>query len=361
MTFGSLGEHGLSLVAERRNFSLAAIMSFHDFWWLECKPCSSLLNIKVIGLNRGFIYTMNPIKAALPQEPLVSVVIPCYNHAEFVKESILSVIDQDYKNIELIIIDDDSVDKSVEQIQELIPTCQNRFMRFEFRTRPNKGLAATLNEAIEWCEGEFFATLASDDVIEPSKTAIQVNYLNANKEAIGVFGGTRLIGDARGTRNSRILKRYTFKDILLHNHVLLAPTQLLRLRNVREVGGYRDNLIIEDWSMWLLLTEGGGTLDSLNEVLAQYRIHGDNTSAKHLLMKRGREDVLSLYSSHPLYKAALCKALLLYANETTYISKINSIKVAIKAIKDYPFGVCLFKNSLAKLLLKTVLWRSRWI
>jgi len=54
------------------------------------------------------------------QQPLVSIVIPCYNHAQFVQETIQSVIDQDYENIELIIIDDGSNDNSVEVIQEMI-------------------------------------------------------------------------------------------------------------------------------------------------------------------------------------------------------------------------------------------------
>lgn len=76
-------------------------------------------------------------------QPLVSVVIPCYNHESFVQDSIQSVIDQPYQNIELIIIDDGSKDGSVEKIQEMIPACQERFVRFEFQYRPNKGLSAT--------------------------------------------------------------------------------------------------------------------------------------------------------------------------------------------------------------------------
>lgn len=82
------------------------------------------------------------------QKPLVSVVIPCYNHENYVQECIKSAIEQDYENIELIIIDDGSKDESVNKIQELVPGCEKRFCRFEFRTRPNKGLCKTLNEAL---------------------------------------------------------------------------------------------------------------------------------------------------------------------------------------------------------------------
>ena len=86
--------------------------------------------------------------------PLVSVVIACYNHENFVQDCIKSVVAQTYDNIELIIIDDGSKDSSVEKISELIDVCQNRFSRFEFRHRSNKGLTATLNEALERRQGE---------------------------------------------------------------------------------------------------------------------------------------------------------------------------------------------------------------
>ena len=102
-------------------------------------------------------------------QPLVSVAIPCYNHERFVQDSIQSIIDQTYQNIELIIIDDGSRDGSVEKIKEMIPACQERFVRFEFRHRPNKGLSATLNEALEWCEGKYFSALASDDIVLKNK------------------------------------------------------------------------------------------------------------------------------------------------------------------------------------------------
>ncbi|MGA6331370.1 glycosyltransferase family 2 protein, partial [Acinetobacter baumannii] len=108
----------------------------------------------------------------LNKQPLVSIVIPCYNHANFVQDCIQSVIAQTYQNIELIIIDDGSKDGSVEKIQEFIGECEKRFVRFEFRNRPNKGLSATLNEALEWCQGEYFSAIASDDMMLNDKIEI---------------------------------------------------------------------------------------------------------------------------------------------------------------------------------------------
>ena len=111
------------------------------------------------------------------KNPLVSVVVPCYNHERYVKECIQSIIDQSYKNIELIVIDDGSKDASVAVIEGLRGACEERFTRFEFSARENRGLCNTLNQALDWCQGEYFAAIASDDQWLPFKTEKQVEYL----------------------------------------------------------------------------------------------------------------------------------------------------------------------------------------
>lgn len=278
------------------------------------------------------------------EKPLVSIVVPCYNHAEFVKETIQSVIDQDYENIELIIIDDGSKDNSVEVIEEMVPACHKRFKRFEFRHRPNRGLCATLNEALEWCTGEYLSCIASDDIMMPYKTSVQVEYLLENPASIGVFGRVELLNTQTGMKAMAIkvirkVVKYNFDDILLHKHRLPAPTQMLRLESVKRIGGYREDLLIEDWSMWLFLTERGGTLDYLNQLLAVYRSHDDNFSKKHDLMHQGRMQMLDLFAENKKYKAAVAMAILVHAHGVQTVSKKKSLEWVTKAIVNYPFSI----------------------
>ena len=129
--------------------------------------------------------------------PLVSVILPTFNRAWTLKDAIDSVLFQDYPNIELIIIDDGSTDNSVQKIIELIPLCKQRFIRFKFLHRENKGLSATLNEAIAWCTGIYFSAIASDDVMYPTKTSVLLPYLESDNEAAGVFCGCNII-DSNG-------------------------------------------------------------------------------------------------------------------------------------------------------------------
>lgn len=240
------------------------------------------------------------------KQPLVSVVIPCYNHENFVKDCIQSVIDQTYENIELIIIDDGSKDSSVEIIQKMIPACKQRFTRFEFRQRPNKGLSATLNEALEWCEGEYYSAIASDDIMLAHKTTDQVSYLEKNTHVIAVLGGVFWIDDENKIIGRPIVKekKYSFDEIFLSKQSLNACTQMTKLEKVKEIGGYKEGCVIEDWYMWLKLSQLGGVVN-LENIFVKYRLHEDNTIKKGEVIYKGMMEIANEYKFHPLYLKAI--------------------------------------------------------
>lgn len=267
------------------------------------------------------------------ESPLVSIVIPCYNHEKFVQDCIQSVIDQTYDNIELIIIDDGSKDNSVDKIKEMIPLCEKRFTNFEFRYRPNKGLSATLNEALEWCKGEYFSAIASDDIMLKNKTAIQVEFLNKNKSVLAVFGGIKLIDENNRELSERLSQSeiYDFRKIIMHEHDLPAPTQMIRLNALREVGGYNPNILIEDWYMWLKLSSIGN-LYYMNELLCLYRQHDNNISKNFLKMHQGRIDVLSHFKNSVYYNKALKNIKWLNNFENILYDKTSRISKIIKVI-----------------------------
>lgn len=273
----------------------------------------------------------------ISEQPLVSIVIPSYNHEIFISESIKSVIDQSYQNIELIIIDDGSTDASVDKIQELIPLCEKRFTRFEFRHRPNKGLSTTLNEALEWAQGEYFSSLASDDIILKDKIAIQTKYLNQNDNCIAVFGGISLIDNNSNLVKNRIKKRksYTFEEILLLEHDFPAATQLIRTKALKKIGGYNPEVKIEDWYMWLLLAQEG-ELCYLPVLFAKYRLHENNMHKQTTLMHDSRMRILSEYQGHILFNKAKKRALWINAFELGLLSKKKSLEKMIKILKEYP-------------------------
>lgn len=254
--------------------------------------------------------------------PLVSIVIPCYNHEAYIQDSIQSVIDQSYENIELIIIDDGSKDQSVVKIQSMLEICKKRFNRFEFRTRPNKGLSATLNEAIEWCQGEYYSALASDDKMMPFKTEKQVEILNQREDIVAIFGGVRIIDS-----NNQFMmhwtqpdQEYTFDDIFMHRHELPAATALMRLKAIRHMGGYNTNLKIEDWYMWLKLSKSSNLL-FLEESVCEYRSHPTNFSKNIELMYVERLKVLNEFKDEEKIHLALLNVEWITASEYLRVNK----------------------------------------
>lgn len=106
-------------------------------------------------------------------EDLISVTIAAYNHEKYVQETLRSIIDQTYQNLELIIIDDGSSDNTFQKILEMKPMCEKRFARVIMKTQKNVGLLETSNRLRDLVKGKFGYAISSDDVIA-DKQAIEI-------------------------------------------------------------------------------------------------------------------------------------------------------------------------------------------
>jgi len=270
-----------------------------------------------------------------PTQPLVSMLIPSFNHELYVQACIESIIAQDYRNIELIIIDDGSTDDSVQKIQHLVPSCNGRFARFEFRSRSNKGLANTINEALEWCRGDFFATIASDDCLYANKTSFLLENFDDDKSLAGVFGGCDLI-DKSGIVIRRVrpsLQYYEFDDVILRKHTIMASTQML------------------------LLTKNDYKLKVIPEPLAKYRQHDLNISTNAWKMYEARKSILYAYKEHRFYDIAMAKISVMAAIDYSWISKSDSSRLLYEALSYGPkiLTSYYFYYGLARLLLPSSL------
>lgn len=284
------------------------------------------------------VYSELNVNRLLPNAPLVSVVIPAYNHARYIKQCIESVIAQDYANIELIVIDDGSSDDSVVVIESMASTCRNRFVRYEFRSRPNKGQAETLNEALEWAEGEYFSMLSSDDVMLPEKTSKLLAYISAEDDVAGVFSGFEYIdGDGQLMGAETHPETYfTFDDVLAHRHYLQTCTQLLRTECLRATGGYLEGCYIEDWYMCLKLTELGYRLKNVPFISTRYRCHDTNISKDRLKMFEARKQILGHFNQHTGYLNALSVMYIWAAIDFSCVSKFRSLGFLLKAVANSP-------------------------
>ncbi len=136
--------------------------------------------------------------------PLVSVIIPSYNHQNYIEKAIKSVINQEYRNIELIVIDDGSVDNSFEIIKKL-----KRKYNFEFFYRKNLGLIKTLNQAIDIAKGKYICFLASDDFFLPKRVSNAVAFFNKQSNDTAMIYCDGYIVDELDHKKQKFSKKFS--------------------------------------------------------------------------------------------------------------------------------------------------------
>lgn len=212
----------------------------------------------------------------------VSVLIPLYNRTSYIEETIRSVLDQDYPDIELIVIDDGSTDGGDQIVEQF--AAQGVLTLLRHPGRVNKGQAAALNLGLSVVTGEFIAVLDSDDLYATQKITKQVAFFNQHPDIGLVYGNGKGI-DAAGNviydinYDSRI-ERSDPNDILLDCYFLLPQNSLVRASIYRQVGGFDETLRSgQDHDMLIRLAEktkvAHQSIDSF-----RYRRHSDSISAK---------------------------------------------------------------------------------
>ena len=217
-------------------------------------------------------------------DPLVSVIIPSYNHAAYIEESILSVINQTYKNIELIVIDDGSTDNSEEVLKKL----QKQF-GFTLIFQENQGVSKTLNKAtLQYAHGKYIDGCGSDDYLALDKIEKQVRFLEENPDVDMVFGKVFMVDEkSQIIKDLKIFESFNEPvkhipfDLLIENNMIPSLSVMLRRDIWGKCGGYNENTIIEDFDLWLKIAHVGKIV-YLNDYFAYYRWHWQNVSTQVL-------------------------------------------------------------------------------
>lgn len=124
----------------------------------------------------------------MKDDALISVLIPAYNHENYIQDTIDSVIRQTYNNIELIILDDGSSDNTLAKIKEHESKCQKRFKRFLYSTQKNQGTVKTLNSLLSKAKGEYIAMIASDDMYYDEALELELEELKKDPNVSLVTG-----------------------------------------------------------------------------------------------------------------------------------------------------------------------------
>lgn len=213
--------------------------------------------------------------------PLVSIITPCWNAADFVAATIASVAAQEFQDWEHIIVDDASSDGTVALLNEH----SARDPRIKvIALSDNGGAAVARNEAIDAARGRFIAFLDADDLWLPNKLAVQIDYMLKTGTPF-TFSSYQVIdeqGNQRGTVT--VPPRVTYGQILRNNTIGC----LTAVYDTQYFGKVKMPLIRkrQDLGLWLRLLKRGSNAEGLSEILAQYRIRPGSISHNKAIAAR---------------------------------------------------------------------------
>lgn len=246
--------------------------------------------------------------------PVVSVLVPIFNSASYVEEAVYSVINQTFRDFEILLIDDGSTDDTEAILHHLIHL-DNRIRLVQ---REHRGLTESLNEGIRLARGEYIARMDSDDFSRPSRLEKQIKFLN-KYPSITVCGCSMEIYEKPGhywkvpLEHEAIMARMLFECCLFH------PTTMFRKSIVSEFGCYSaDRAVAQDYDLWQRMGASGRVrFANLKEPLVRYRTHPelDRSMYKNrqkISADKVRSNFLKQLNIMPSYQEFICHAAFSY-------------------------------------------------
>ncbi|MDD5008117.1 MAG: glycosyltransferase [Syntrophorhabdaceae bacterium] len=256
----------------------------------------------------------------------ISVIIPCYNHGEYIEEAVESVLGQTYQDIEIIIINDGSTDELTNRLLSGYTKPKTRVL-----ATPHQGLADARNEGIKESRGEYILPLDADDTIGSRYAEEAVKILDNDANVGIVYCEAEMFGEKTGRWN---LREYSLQHELVGNRIFCSA--FFRRQDWEAAGGYNPNMLYgyEDWDLWLSLIELGRGVYKLPEVHFFYRVRKDSMVQKIDEEKR-RFLLRQIYLNHlPLYGREFPDPINLYLDN----QQLNNSYDAIRKSKDYALG-----------------------
>lgn len=254
-------------------------------------------------------------------QPLVSIIIPCYNQAHFVKDAIISALSQSYQPIEIIVVNDGSPDNTSEVVRQ--------FPQVRLIEQENKGLSGARNTGIREAKGIYILPLDADDKIHPEMVS---KALPLQKDFDIISTGLETFGDEKRKWITAIKepKHYNF---LQRNHINCCS--LFKKQVWIDTGGYDENMKLgfEDWDFWTRATEKGFKVKVINDILFYYRKHGQTMFSD--AMKRKDEIIKYMKTKYSKNNELID---VVYALGNGSIHNNNELKFSLRSLEKHCKG-----------------------
>lgn len=246
--------------------------------------------------------------------PLVSVYVVTYNSSKTVIETLDSIYNQTYPNIELIVSDDCSTDSTVELCREWIEKHKDRFFRTEILTfEKNTGVSGNCNRAEAACRGEWVKGIAGDDLLVSDCIETCIEYVRMHEGVVVLFGRQDAFGTDEETRKQinavfdyEMLTKSPEEQLhklIFDKNYIPATTLFYHRERMRATGVICDPRIplLDDWPKWINLLRAGVKFNFVDRILVKYRVGGiSNTGGYNSKMFKA-ERLMLFYYQYPAW------------------------------------------------------------
>lgn len=267
-------------------------------------------------------------------QELVSIIVPCFNQAEYLNTTLESVINQIFPNWECIIVSDGSHDNTEEVANQWCKKDQ----RFQYISQENGGLSSARNKGISVAKGTFILPLDADDKISANYIDLAIQEFSKNDMLKVVYCNAEFFGEKSGKWH---LKPYSFEALLRYNMIFCSA--IFRKEDWQKTGGYDQNMKygLEDWEFWIHVLKSGGEVKKLDILGFFYRVKTKS------MIKSMTDEQVSYSENYVLnkHKDAYDKAYDSLLNENKQMkSQLRSRKFSINLLAKRFFGFKIFKN-----------------
>lgn len=221
---------------------------------------------------------------SLTARPLVSVIVPSFNQGKFIRETIDSILAQDYRPLEVLVCDGGSRDETLSVLESYEGVSE-----LQWWSEPDKGVADAVNKGLRRARGQVVAIQSSDDLYLPGAVSAAVEYLVAHDDVALVYGDVELINEHSACVGRDLLTAFDLKHYLGRFTYIPQPCAFFRAAHIHEIGGWRDEVsYVADADFWFRIAVRHHVA-KIDKLMARYRYHAEQRDTQKAKIARDWE------------------------------------------------------------------------
>ena len=218
---------------------------------------------------------------------LVTIIVPSFNQGRFIREALDSILSQDYRPIEVLVIDGASTDQTVEVLESFAGVSELKWW-----SEPDRGVADAVNKGFARAQGSIIGIQSSDDLYLPGAISAAVECMQAHRDVALVYGDVELIDEDSAVTGRDVLEAFDLEHYLGRFTYIPQPSAFFRRDVIEQIGGWREEVsYAADADFWMRIAVRH-KVARLDRLMARYRYHADQRDTQKAKIARDWEKMI---------------------------------------------------------------------